>query len=44
MKSKTKRGLAVALSLIALCGLIFGAGWLFRFQIAAEGPYFEGEA
>ncbi|MBQ8440547.1 MAG: hypothetical protein IJX19_07795 [Clostridia bacterium] len=44
MKSKTKRGLAVALSLIALCGLIFGAGWLFRFQIAAEDPYFEGEA
>ncbi len=44
MKSKTKRILTVVLSLVTLCGLIFGAGWLFRFKIASEEPYFEGEA
>lgn len=44
MKQKTKRLIAIILCLLTLCSMVLFAGWLLRFQVAPEEPYFEGEA
>ena len=44
MKQKTKRVIAIALCMLTLCSMVLFAGWLLRFQVAPEEPYFEGEA